>query len=145
VELVAYRPNSVRVRTTSDHPGLLTLDDAFAPGWHARIDGAGVPVLRVDGMFRGVYVPGGGTHEVLFFYRPRAFILGIGMSLLVLAYLCVGALASARLGSPFAHSPYYVGTGAPRGSDGGRGYAWIGFILAAGVCALIAVEYFCSS
>jgi hypothetical protein len=70
---VAWRldePGAVVLEASLPEPGYLVLGDRHAPEWEARLDGAPVPVLRANGVFRAVAVPPG-THEVRFRYRPR--------------------------------------------------------------------------
>ena len=48
--------------------GFLRVGSRWAPGWSATVDGRTAPVLRADGIFRGVVVPPG-RHQVRFSYR----------------------------------------------------------------------------
>jgi hypothetical protein len=85
-------PTRVTVRAHLDGPGLLVLTDTHYPGWIATIvsarserpSGTGAPVLLVNGMFRGVWLPAG-DHEVHFIYRPASVRLGLALALLALA------------------------------------------------------------
>jgi hypothetical protein len=47
--------------------GFLRVSGNWDEGWSARVDGRAVPVLRADGIFRGVVVPAG-HHRVRFTY-----------------------------------------------------------------------------
>jgi hypothetical protein len=69
--------------------GLLVVNDAFWPGWTARVDSREVPIHPVNAIARGVVVPAG-RHLVTMEYAPREVRLGIALSLL-------GALACAAL------------------------------------------------
>ena len=69
--------------------GLAVFSERFAPGWRATIDGQDVPVLRVDGLLRGICVPQG-EHSVAFAFRPFTLFLGAclsGLALLVVTFL----------------------------------------------------------
>jgi hypothetical protein len=145
VELLSFRPNSVHVRTTSTHSGLLLMNDAYAQGWHVYIDGEERPLLRVNSFFRGVYMRDGGIHEVLFSYCPLAFVRGIGMSLLVMTYLSIGLLGSVRFGRRFACVPSQFDVDAQLEWQSARLYIWTGVALALSTFALIALAYFHSS
>ncbi len=81
----------VRIRVESPQPGVLILADAFAPGWRVAVNGAKTPMLRVNGMFRGVGLPGG-THEIVFRYRPIPFWAGLATSLATLGLLAIVGL-----------------------------------------------------
>jgi hypothetical protein len=64
-----WRPAHIQIETNSEQGGVLALHDTWYPGWVAEIDGARVPVLRADVLFRAVEVPPG-HHRVVFRYAP---------------------------------------------------------------------------
>lgn len=97
-EIVTYEPDRVVVRADPSREALLVLADNYYQGWVARVDGAEVPILRVNHTMRGVVVPAG-EHEVIFTYEPADLYLGFyiflaGMALLAGygMYLLVGVL-----------------------------------------------------
>jgi len=59
---------------------LLVLNDSFFPGWSAHVDGIAAEIRRANYLSRGVFVARG-EHQVRFRYRPRSFLIGIGISL----------------------------------------------------------------
>lgn len=67
-EVVEELVTRVHVITSASAQALLVLNDTWAPGWTARVDGASVPILRANYLVRGVVVPAG-KHQVLFEYR----------------------------------------------------------------------------
>src|SRR5262245_9401910 len=67
--IVSWRTDRIEIETESDLGGMLALHDVYYPGWVAEIDGARVPVLRADVLFRGVEVPAG-QHRVVFRFAP---------------------------------------------------------------------------
>jgi uncharacterized membrane protein YfhO len=71
VNFVARRATHLEMVTTSEIDTLLVVHDTFYPGWVAEIDGASVPILRADLLFRGVEVPAG-THHVTMRFAPFA-------------------------------------------------------------------------
>jgi hypothetical protein len=78
--------------------GFLRVGGRWDPGWSARVDGRPTPVLRADGVFRGVVVPPG-RYTVRFTYRNPEEMRGrvlAGASLLGL--LALGAPAPRRPG-----------------------------------------------
>ncbi|MBI3796724.1 MAG: YfhO family protein, partial [Deltaproteobacteria bacterium] len=81
-ELLSFSlaPNSVKVQYQARTPGILTLTDSYAEGWRATLNGREVPVLRVDGVFRGIRIEEPGTQEVQFWYRPPYWTLSLGMA-----------------------------------------------------------------
>jgi uncharacterized membrane protein YfhO len=52
------------------------LADTFYPGWNATLDSKPVTIFKINGFFRGVFVPAG-THQIEFLYQPTSFYLGI--------------------------------------------------------------------
>ncbi|MBP9500829.1 MAG: YfhO family protein [Candidatus Promineofilum sp.] len=90
VEIIHYSPEAIRLLAESDRDVLLVLTDAYYPGWEATIDGRPATIERVDGLFRGVFVPPG-VHEVEFYYRPAS--LRTGMAITALGLLVMSAAA----------------------------------------------------
>jgi uncharacterized membrane protein YfhO len=87
---------------------LLVLNDAWAPGWRATLDGRSVEILPANYMARGVWVPAG-RHEVRFRYRTPGLDLGVGTALSALACLAaawgVGAARKRRTDRSQLSSP----------------------------------------
>jgi hypothetical protein len=79
----------VRIRTSSDGPALLVLNDTFAAGWSARVDGRPAALLAANYLARGVAV-GAGVHAVEFRYRPPLLREGWAVALGAMA-LVLGA------------------------------------------------------
>ncbi len=86
----SYTANRVVVAVESPGTAVLVLSDAYDPGWKATIDGTPVEVFPVYYAFRGVAMPEG-DHEVVFEYKPRAFQLGL---LISVAGLAMGSVLS---------------------------------------------------
>ncbi len=89
-QLVKYSPNELRLRVSALRASLLVVTDTFWPEWHATIDGSPTALARVDGLFRGIRIPGG-VHEVRMFIRPDSVYLGAGLSSvgLLLAFIFI--------------------------------------------------------
>ncbi|MEO8612678.1 MAG: YfhO family protein [Chloroflexota bacterium] len=77
--ITQYAPNVIDVTTTSDQPGILVLTDSYDPNWMVTVDGTPATLLRVDTALRGVCVSAG-EHQVHFAYQPRAFYVGVAIS-----------------------------------------------------------------
>jgi len=89
-EVLAFSltPNAVRVQYQARTSGILTLTDSYAEGWHVALNGQEMPLLRVDGAFRGLRIAEAGTYDVHFWYRPPYWTLslsvaGVGLLLLM--------------------------------------------------------------
>ena len=81
-------PNRLEIAASTDAPRLLVVSEMFFGGWRATIDGAEVPILRTNYLFRGVVVPTG-AHTVVFEYRPLSVELGLAATLAALAIALV--------------------------------------------------------
>jgi hypothetical protein len=92
---VSRLPEEVVVDAESDGPGLLVVNDAYAPGWVAAIDGAGVPVLPADVLARAVRWPGG-RHRLVMRYEPPEVALGAATSAVAIAVALVALLVQRR-------------------------------------------------
>jgi hypothetical protein len=86
--IVDYQTDRVEVEARLSQPGILVLTDTYYPGWTARVDGAAVPIYRVDGVFRGVLLSEG-HHTIVFSYFPRSYAIGFGVSGVALV-ICLG-------------------------------------------------------
>ena len=91
VRVVSSRLDTMELEADLGAPGVLVLLEAFDPGWRAAVDGAEAKVLRANGLFRAVRLPGE-RHRVLLSYRPRSAAAGFLLALLG------GAAAAVALG-----------------------------------------------
>ena len=69
VELVEYRPNSLRFWVEAPGDGWLMVTDRYAPGWRSWIDGEEVDIECAGLIFRGLRVTRG-RHLIDFEFRP---------------------------------------------------------------------------
>lgn len=67
------------VHVEAPQDGILVVADSYDPGWHAYVDDHSVPLMLVNGLFRGVLVPAG-THTVTLTYAPLSISLGLLVS-----------------------------------------------------------------
>lgn len=82
--ITAYSNLEVSADAVIDAPAWLALNDTFQTGWKAfvRPQGAGpeaeqeTPIYRVNGNFRGVFLPEAGAYSVRWRYAPLTFKLG---------------------------------------------------------------------
>jgi hypothetical protein len=80
--------------------GALVVDETYARGWRATVDGAPAPVLRSDDDARVVLL-GPGKHRIATKYRPLAAVLGppLAAAGAVIALLWLLGAAVLRLGA----------------------------------------------
>lgn len=76
-----YTPNKIKVNVNSLSKAILTLSDAYYPGWKAFVDAEEVPIYRANFAFRAVVLPAG-SHEVTFVYDPLSFRSGLYLSVM---------------------------------------------------------------
>ncbi|MBV9578435.1 MAG: hypothetical protein JO057_07595 [Chloroflexi bacterium] len=102
VTVETYRPNFVALHFDAPAAGLAVLKDSNFPGWQATLNGQPADIVGVDGIVRGVFVPGPGEYELTFAYRPASFVQGVWLSAMVailLAGVFVWDLARRRAGA----------------------------------------------
>lgn len=84
-------PEHVRLRVRADAPGICLLNDTFAPGWTARVDGRRATILPANGLFRAVALDAG-EHTVDYYYRPWSIWIGLVLSVASLISMLVHTL-----------------------------------------------------
>lgn len=65
------RPDVVRFTIEAPTEGVVVVNEAWLPGWRARVDGERAPVFRANGFVRAIPVPAG-AHQVVMTYRPES-------------------------------------------------------------------------
>ena len=75
----SYSPNRIAVEADLEAGGLLVLSEVWYPGWRAVDNGQELPILRVEGVLRGVVLEPG-HHWVDFLYRPWTVWVGLAIS-----------------------------------------------------------------
>lgn len=76
IRLDHFQPGRLAFRLDASGAGLAVIRDAYYPGWHVRVNGREVPVVRVNTIARGVYIPGPGHYDVELWYMPDGFAFG---------------------------------------------------------------------
>jgi hypothetical protein len=89
VELKHFSFGEVEFQTTSEEGEVLVVSDAWHPYWKAEIDQDVVPIIKVNGVFKGVSIPPG-NHRVRLFFDNTPYRPGIWISLIT----WVGFIAS---------------------------------------------------
>lgn len=78
--------NEVFVEAAPQQPSLLVLTDVYFPGWRVTIDGKEAPIIRTNGVFRGVFLEAG-HHKLRFFFDPISLKIGFAMFFLGLIFV----------------------------------------------------------
>jgi hypothetical protein len=92
-EIVRASATRVEIVTNAPGPAVLVLADTDCPGWRATVDGKPTPIVRANGLYRGVAVAGGAQRAVLTF-APRSYWIGSGAG--VVALVATAILAARR-------------------------------------------------
>jgi hypothetical protein len=92
-------PGDTVVDARSSARALLVLNDAWAPGWVATVDGAPTPIFRANGLVRGVWIDAG-EHTVRFRYSAPGLAVGWAVALALAAALGGWAVLRARRARP---------------------------------------------
>jgi hypothetical protein len=75
VEIRARETSRMLITADITRPSLLVMSEPVFPGWHARVDGREVELLRVNYLLRGVGLSPG-RHTVEIFYWPSSLVIG---------------------------------------------------------------------
>lgn len=71
----------IELETSAQLPAFLMTSERYDEGWSVYVDGAEAPVVRCNGVLRGVWVPAG-DHRISFRYVPPGLIGGVTLSAL---------------------------------------------------------------
>ena len=93
-EIVGDGLAKLKIRVRARRAGYLQVNDSWAPGWKATLDGKPVAVLRSNYAFRAVLVPQG-DHLVEMVYRPGPEIAAIAVEAGALLIVMIAAVALA--------------------------------------------------
>jgi hypothetical protein len=93
VAIMDRGPNHLDFKVDTPVEGYLVVSEMWMPGWVAEVSGARQDVLQANYTFRAVYVPAG-SHDIHMVYRPRAWRIGLAVTLSTLAVLVVWAVVA---------------------------------------------------
>jgi hypothetical protein len=93
VTAIRYADDEIELRVVCRGPAFLVLNEAWFPGWEARVDDVPSAIVRTNAIVRGVALTSG-EHRIEFRYRPASLRWGIaisGISLIVVLALAAAA------------------------------------------------------
>lgn len=88
VQIVSFIPNRIVLKIKALCNSILSTSEVFYPAWEAKIDKSPAKIYQSNVAFRSVPIPKG-EHILEFYYNPRSFYIGGGISLLTLVLLLV--------------------------------------------------------
>jgi uncharacterized membrane protein YfhO len=84
--IAEYRNAHVEITGTADRARMVVLTDNWHENWRALANGAPTPIQRVNGTFRGIWVPAG-EFKVEMSYEPRTLPAAVVISLVATSTL----------------------------------------------------------
>ncbi len=84
--ITSYRNAAVEIKGSASSQALVVISDNWHRKWRATLNGIEVPIIKVNGTFRGVVVPQG-DYVIKMDYLPGTLPLAFGISLGVLLLL----------------------------------------------------------
>ena len=85
LELIKFEYGDVEFSYASDEQEFLVMADSWHPNWHAYVNGKDIPIVKTNGVFKGVLLPPGeGTVHLVFDnspYFPGIWISAISWTL----------------------------------------------------------------
>ncbi|MCS5637252.1 MAG: YfhO family protein [Myxococcota bacterium] len=88
-------PERMTIRASCSRDCLAVLSDLDYPGWRAEVDGEPTPIVRVNGLFRGVPLRAG-EHTIAYRFEPGSFHLGLLAALIATGLGAASLLARRR-------------------------------------------------
>ncbi|MBN2495360.1 MAG: hypothetical protein JXR96_12265 [Deltaproteobacteria bacterium] len=100
----ALERDRLRFRILAPEPGVVVINEAWYPGWQARVDGQEVELLRANGLVRAFAVEKG-MHEVQMDFRPLSarlwrWILLLGLACTLALLILPAGRFPERRGAP---------------------------------------------
>ena len=93
VALTRFNPDEIVWQVRTDRPRLFVASEIYYPaGWTATVGSAAAPIVRVNGLVRGVAVPAG-EHLVTMRFRPESHRTSLVVSWVAFALAYGGAVA----------------------------------------------------
>lgn len=92
-------PNRLKLSVDAAGPAWVTVTDAWAPGWTARVDGRPTPLLRANFFQRALKVPAGASSAELR-YSPPGLAWGVFLSFMGVALFVAGLRRFGGAGKP---------------------------------------------
>ena len=80
VRVLRYEPNIISLTARAPQNTLLVLGEKYYDWWYATVDGKPQPIVPVNHILRGVYLPPG-SHTVEFRFDPLPFKIGTWLTL----------------------------------------------------------------
>ncbi len=82
IDIKKYEPEEIVLDVFTDKPGLMVLSEIYYPaGWRAILDDSKeLEIYKTNHLIRSIIVPEG-KHSIKFYFKPRSYYVGFGISL----------------------------------------------------------------
>jgi hypothetical protein len=91
VKVASYRNTELSMDVQTDGSGFLVVNDTFAPGWQAWVDGIPTAIEVANGWVRAVPISTSGNHSVRMSYTPPMWNEGL-LASAISAVLCLALI-----------------------------------------------------
>lgn len=89
IRVQEHTPKKITYQSTANSDAFAVFSEIYYPkGWEATIDGEKVDILRCNYVLRALQIPAG-EHEIVFEFKPRAYLLGSKVNMAV-AFAFIG-------------------------------------------------------
>jgi hypothetical protein len=85
-EIVLYQNTDLRIRGETSQPSLVVLSDNWQQGWQATVNGRPAPIVKVNDVFRGVFVPAG-RFDITMSFRSAIYLVAKTLSVAMVVIL----------------------------------------------------------
>lgn len=83
IRVLEHTPKKITYQSSTSGDAFVVFSEIYYPkGWEATIDGEKVEILRSNYVLRALQIPAG-EHEIVFEFKPRAYLLGSKINMAV--------------------------------------------------------------
>lgn len=95
-EITSYRNASTTIEGHTTGESIVVITDTWHQNWRVTVNGSRSKLMRVNGVFRGVRVPGG-AYSIEMLYEPRSLRAALAISMLTVVLMVVALIIRERL------------------------------------------------
>jgi len=94
IEIVEDYPGYIKIKVANSFRAMLVFNEAYYPGWWARVNGQTRQMIEANGFIQAVPVPAGDV-TVEIYFMPMMFVVGAVLSALALI-VCLTLIAGRK-------------------------------------------------
>ncbi|MBI2596852.1 YfhO family protein [Candidatus Daviesbacteria bacterium] len=96
IKNIIHSDNFIKFNTETSTNEVLIVADQYEDGWKAKLDSKEILISPANLIFRAIKVPAG-NHEVIFYYWPKSFDIGLKVSLVTTTLILLFSLLLIKL------------------------------------------------